>query len=397
LSVGYYLKQAGREFTILEKSDYPGSAWREDRWDSFCLNTPNWAFRLPGAEYDGGAPDAFMHLPEIITRFDRYAQQFDLPVQYGVQALGIDPVDGGYRVATSAGSVTARNVVTAAGLFQSPAFPPFASQLSGDIYQLHSGKYRNPHSLPDGGVLVIGSAQSGCQIAEELYQAGRQVYLSVGSAGRLPRRYRGRDIFYWLEQMGFFNRTADLLPGLADRFKANVQVSGTAGGHTINLHRFARDGVRLVGRLAGGAGDMIRFLPDLKQNLAYTDRFEQETLRQLDQLIERSGMTAPPDAVEPMRDGFTADEVTELDLRAAGINTIIWANGYRFDYRWIRLPVFDSAGFPISRQGETPSPGLYFAGLPWLPSMKTGLLLGVAENARHVAGQIMGERPDQAV
>ena len=389
LSAGYYLKQAGREFTILEKSAHPGSAWREDRWDSFCLNTPNWAFRLPGAEYADSQPDDFMALPEIISRFDQYSKQNNLPVQYHVQVMELTPLSGGgYRLLTTAGEMTARNVIAAAGIFQTPSIPEFAQEISPKVLQIHSGKYRNPGSLPDGAALVVGSAQSGCQIAEELYQSGRQVYLSVGGAGRLPRRYRGRDIVEWLNQIGFFNRTPDRLPNPNARFKANVQISGVNGGHTINLHRFARDGVRLVGRLSGAAGDTLKLLPDMKQNLLNTDRFEQETLRQIDTFIQRSGIEAPPETVDILQDGLAQEERTSRDLKESEISTIIWAAGYRFDYHWIRLPIFDGAGFPVSRQGETSSEGLYFVGLPWLPDMKSGLLLGVGENARYIAERI---------
>ncbi len=389
LSAGYYLKQAGREFTILEKSAYPGSAWREDRWDSFCLNTPNWAFRLPGAEYAENSPNNFMALPEIITRFDQYTRTNNLPVQYRVQVNELSPMTGGgYRLLTTGGEITARNVIAAAGLFQTPLIPDFADGISPQVLQIHSGRYRNPGSLPDGAVMVVGSAQSGCQIAEELYQSGRQVYLSVGGAGRLPRRYRGRDIVDWLNQTGFFTRTPDRLPNLNARFKANVQISGVNGGHTINLHRFARDGVRLVGRLSGAAGDTLTFLPGMKQSLLNTDRFEQETLHQIDAFIQRSGIEAPPETVETLQDGLAQEEITDLDLKKSGITTLIWAAGYRFDYRWIKLPIFDAAGFPVSRQGETSSEGLYFVGLPWLPDMKSGLLLGVGENARYIAEKI---------
>ncbi len=211
LSVSYYLKQCNRDHLVFEKALQPGNAWRNDRWDSFTLNTPNWTFRLPGAEYDGSAPDGFMPRDEIVTRFEQYIDRYALPVHFGVNVHRVEPSHQGYLVSTEQGNYHAENVVIATGLFQQPKVPAYSANLDNTILQLHSGQYRNPAVLPAGAVLVVGSGQSGCQIAEELYQAGRKVYLSVGSAGRAPRRYRGRDIFEWLNLIWLYGP----LPGQA--------------------------------------------------------------------------------------------------------------------------------------------------------------------------------------
>jgi putative flavoprotein involved in K+ transport len=225
LSLSYYLSQHGPEHLVLEAALQAGSAWRK-RWDSFTLVTPNWQTRLPGAEYQGLEPDGFMPRDGVIAYLEHYVQHFHLPVRYGVKASQVETQNGQYQVATESGSYLARNVVVATGLFQTPKVPAFAAQLPSSILQLPSEGYRNPELLPEGAVLVVGSAQSGCQIAEELYQSGRRVYLCVGSAGRVPRRYRGKDSSYWLTKAGFFERTPDKLPSPKAKFAGNPHLSG---------------------------------------------------------------------------------------------------------------------------------------------------------------------------
>ena len=196
-------------------------------------------------------------------------------------------------------------------------------------------------------MLVVGSAQSGCQIAQELCESGRQVYLCVGSTGRAPRRYRGRDIFAWLELTGFLDRTADKLPSPRARFSGNPHVSGRDGGRNLNLHQFVRDGVVLLGRLAGAHDTTIRLAPDLKANLAKVDKFEADLLRMIDGFIEKTGLAAPAESLPELRDGYAAEEIAELNLESAGITTLIWAMGYEFDFSLVRLPVCDGDGYPV--------------------------------------------------
>jgi putative flavoprotein involved in K+ transport len=239
-------------------------------------------------------------------------------------------------------------------------------------------------------VLVVGSAQSGTQIAEELYQSGRTVYLSVGNAPRVPRRYRGRDIFAWLMDTGFTDRTVDKLPSPKAKFAGNPHLSGKDGGRTINLHLFARDGVRLLGHISGAEAGKLTFLPDLKESLAKADKAEADITTMIDQYIERKGINAPEETLPRHQDGFALEETTELDLKAAGINTIIWAMGYKFDYSLVKLPVTDEDGYPIQQRGVTRYPGLYFIGMSWLYKHKSPLLLGVGEDADYIASCIAG-------
>jgi putative flavoprotein involved in K+ transport len=391
LSLSYYLTQQQRSHLLLEKAERLAEAWRNHRWDSFTLVTPNWHIRLPGGEYQGQDPDGYMPRDEVVSYFERYAASFQAPVRLGVTATAVDPAGAGFRIQTDRGEYQATNVVIAAGLFQRPKFPASSANLPPDILQLHSGEYRNPQGLPPGAVLVVGSGQSGCQIAEELYQSGRKVYLCVGgSAGRAPRRYRGKDITWWLAQTGFFSRTADQLPSPKAKFGANPQVTGKAGGHTLNLHKFAREGVTLLGRYNGAGDGKVTLAPDLYEKLEKIDKFEVDLLKGIDEFILKNGYNAPEETLPHDRAGYETPIITELDVREAGVTSVIWAGGYRFDFSWVHLTVFDDDGFPVQQRGVTAFPGLYFLGLPWLHTLKSGLLLGVGEDAAYIASQIAG-------
>ena len=390
LATSYHLKLTGREHVVLEQATQAGNAWRTGRWDSFTLVTPNWSFLLPGAEYHGGEPGGFMPRDEVVERFERYVADFDLPVRFGVRVTSIERIaeTGRYLVTTNDGTIDAANVVIATGMFQRPKVPPMSVDIPATVDQLHSGQYRNPAALRDGAVLVVGTAQSGAQIAQELYQSGRTVYLSVGSAGRIPRRYRGRDIFEWLNLTGFLDRTVADLPSPKAKFAGNPHLSGRDGGQSLNLHQFARDGVILLGHLQGVSGDTIHLAADRHESLAKVDAFEAQILERVDRFIAKSGLDAPAEEVPVLRDGYAADEMTELGLAASGITTIVWATGYAFDFGLVKLPVVDGDGYPMQTRGVTEYPGLYFVGMPWLSKTKSGILLGVGDDAAFIASEI---------
>jgi len=353
--------------------------------------TPNWSIQLPGACYTGNDPDGFLAKAEIVEYFEQYVEKFALPVQFNTVVLSVMPIDdGGYQVTTNKKTYHANNVVIATGSFQKPKIPAFSADIPVDILQLHSGHYRNPGQLPDGAVLVVGSGQSGMQIAEELYQNGRKVYLSTGFAPRVPRRYRGRDIFAWLADTGFFEQTVDKLPSPKARFAANPQATGKDGGHNLNLHQFVCDGVTLFGHIAGAQAGKVIFRPDLKENLARIDKAEKEITAMIDKYIEANGFNAPQETLPEMQDGYALEDVTELDLEATNINTVIWAIGYTFDYSLVQLPVTDEDGFPITQHGVTQYPGLYFVGMNWLSTRKSAILLGVNEDAEYIVAEIIG-------
>jgi putative flavoprotein involved in K+ transport len=392
LAVSYCLTRQGHAHVVLEQSTLPGEAWRNHRWDSFTLNTPNWQTKLPGAAYNGPDPDGFMTRNEVIAYLERYVEEFQLPVRYGVRVERVERNEksGLYWVWTSDGSpITARNVVIATGLYQTPKVPAFSSALPPNIRQVHSDAYRNPAELLPGAVLVVGSAQSGAQIAEELYEAGKKVYLAVGRSGRVPRRYRGKDANWWSEKLGLYDRTVDQLPSPRAKFAGKPHISGTKGGHTISLHRFARAGVTLLGHLQGVEGNKLRLAPDLWDNLAGADAHEADFVKSVDDYIARTGMVAADETLPALRDGFRTPLSTELDLELTGLTNIIWATSYAFDFSLVKLPILDKDGFPIQTGGVTAYPGLYFVGLPWLPTAKSGLLYGVGDNASFIARNIL--------
>jgi putative flavoprotein involved in K+ transport len=300
-----------------------------------------------------------------------------------------NPQGADFMISTTDGIFLADNVVVASGTYQEPRIPAFSKNLSEQFVQLHTNEYRNPSFLPDGAVLVVGTGQSGCQIAEEIYQSGRKVYLCVGGANRIPRRYRGKDSIYWLEKMDFFDQKADSLENSKERFKANPYVSGKNGGHSLNLHQFACDGVTLLGHMKGAQGGEIYLVPDLKENLAKIDQFVVELKQGIDQYIEKHNIDAEDAPVKPvLKDGYESENITQMDLHAEGIQTVIWATGYKFDFSWVEFPIFDQDGYPIQDRGVSEYPGLYFVGLHFLYKRKSGLLLGVAEIANHVAEDI---------
>lgn len=389
LATSYHLTQAGREHVVLEK-ERVGKSWRDERWDSFTLVTPNWQLQLPDMEYEGDDPEGFLSREEVVDYLDRFVESFDPPVREGVEATSVEPAPDSddLIVRTSDGDYRAANVVVATGTFQRPKIPPFSDRLSDKVEQFHSSEYRNPDQLPPGAVLVVGSGQSGCQIAEELHEHGRKVFLSTGRAGRLPRRYRGDDAARWLVKMGFADKTVDQLPSPAARFKSNPHASGKAGGRSLNLHHFSRGGITLLGHLSDGLQMSIAVEPDLHENLAAADTFATRFKQGVDQYIKSQGLQAPADGKPEARDGFEAPIITELDLGAANIQTIIWATGYRFDFSWVKFPIFDEYGYPIQQRGVTSHPGLYFLGLHWLHTSGSSLLSGVGDDAAYLAEYI---------
>lgn len=387
LAVSYLLTQQPREHVVLERQRI-GEAWRSDKWDSFTLVSPNWSIRLPGFAYAGDDPDGYLTRDEIFRYVEEYAQRFDLPVRTGVNVTRVEGNDQGFMVTSDAGAIEAANVVIATGAFQQPRLPAGSTRLASHIVQVHSKHYRNPQQLPPGAVLVVGSAQSGCQITQDLVQAGRKVYLATGKAIRVPRRYRGKDLFYWAEQMGLFDQPVDTLDSPAERFDPNPQLTGKDGGSSLNLHQFALDGVTLLGRFLDGDGTRVVLAPDLHENLARADKPETEFVKAVDKFIAKTGLDAPEETLTTLRAGYDTPIVTDLDLDAAGITAIIWATGYTFDFSWVNFPIYDEYGYPVQQCGVTAVPGLYFVGLQWLHKSKSNLLIGVGEDAAHIADHL---------
>ena len=389
LGTSYYLSEHGIEHVVLDRASRPGHVWNDERWDSFTMIVPNWGLRLPGGEYDGNECDGFMGRDDITRYFESYARRIKAPVRYNttVSSIDQDAARKGYLVRTNDRSYLANNIVMATGYLQDPKPTPLSAEIPAWVKQIYVTQYRNPQSLPPGAVMVVGSGQSGAQITEELYQNGRTVYLAVGSAGRIPRRYRGKDSFQWTDISGFFDRTAEQLGITRARFAA-PHLSGRDGGHDLNLHTFAHDGVVLTGHLVGVQGNRVQFAADLYESLAKADAFSDRFMQTIDDFISRSGIDAPINESQARRDGFAIPLLTELDLRSAGVNTIIWATGLRYDLAPLKVPVGDSEGFPVQDQGVTSYPGLYFAGLPFMPTLASGFMMRYAKQVAYIANHI---------
>jgi len=385
LSASYALRARGIEHVVLERGRV-AETWRSERWDSFYLNTPNWTLQLPGFEYRGPDPDAFAPLADMISYLEDYARSFEAPVREGVAVERVRRAGGRFRLETSAGPIEADRVVVAAGAYQRPTPAPWAAALPGDLLRLHTSEYRRPSQLRDGAVVMVGSGQSGCQIAEELLEAGRTVYLSVGRCPWLPRRYRGRELMHWMIDLGLTDATVDTLPSPAMRLFCNVPVSGNDGGHDCNARSLARRGAVLVGRVEGVEGNRLRIGPGLLESLALGDAFEADFKKRAEDHVRSAGLDLPDP--EPEEPAAPCREIAELDLRRAGVGTVISANGFRPDYGWIEGLEIDGQGWPVQTRGISALPGLYFVGLHWLHKRKSALLLGVGEDAAYVAERI---------
>jgi putative flavoprotein involved in K+ transport len=385
LATSHELARSGLPHVVLERGRV-GESWR-NRWDSFCLVTPNWTVQLPGGTYDGDDPDGFMPRDELVAFFERYAAA--APVRTGVTVTSLSPsAHDGFVLETSAGQIRARSVVVATGAYQRPHRPKAARDLPADLPAVDADGYRNERALPDGDVLVVGSGQTGCQIAEELAEAGRTVFLSCGRAPWAPRRIGDHDLLWWLIETGFSNTPVELLREPADRLTANVLASGRDGGHDLHLRTLHAAGVSLLGHLAGADETHAYFSPDLHETLAWGD----ERYRQLRNLVHglaaERGLALPelPDP-EPV----DVDPPQKVDL--AGLSAVVFAGGFRPDYlSWIRIPeAFDGLGFPLHADGMSLAvPGLFFVGVHFLRTRKSSLLFGVGEDAALVARTIAG-------
>ena len=383
--MSYCLKERGIDHLVFEK-DRVAESWRSKRWDAFCLVTPNWQCQLPGFAYAGADPNGFMVKDEIVNYIEAYAKSFNPPLHEGVTVTRLTRNGAkGFALSTSYRDFTADQVVVAIGGYHVATVPRMAEKLPQTVKQMHSSEYKNAEALPPGDVLVVGTGQSGCQIAEDLHLAGRRVHLCTGSAPRTARRYRGRDVVDWLFDMGYYDMPVDEHPQQERvRAKANHYVTGRDGGRDIDLRRFALEGMQLYGRLQAASGSTLIFGDDLKRNLDGADAVAEKIKNSIDEYIAKRGIEAPTEArYVPVWE--PAQEPRELDYAQAGIGSAIWSMGYRTDYRWIEVPIFDGRGYPSHKRGVTAVPGIYFLGLPWLYTWGSGRFSGVARDAAYLA------------
>jgi putative flavoprotein involved in K+ transport len=369
-----------------------GERWRTARWHSFRLLTPNWMSRLPGFRYAGPDPDGFMSAGEFVGYLRDYARSFDAPVRPYTLVTRVERAHTGFAVHTDDAVWSARSVVIATGYHSRAKVPVLAAGLAPDLAQLTPAGYRSPSSLPDGGVLVVGGSASGVQIAHELASAGRRVVLAAGGHTRLPRRYRGRDILWWLDRIGSLDRTIDQVPDPASaRAEPSLQLAGTADGRDLDLDVLRRAGVRSVGRLRALDGAVARFADDLPDTVGAAQKRMNRLLAEIDAYAAAMPDTAagPPDP--PPVITVPAGQ-SRTDLRRAGISAVVWATGYRPWYPWLKVPVLDAGGRIRHRRGVTDVPGLYAIGLRFQYRRNSTFVDGARNDAAYLADKIAADR-----
>ena len=381
LAASYWLTKREIGHVLFER-DRPGASWR-DRWDSFCLVTPNWTLDLPGFPYDGDDPDGFIPRDAIADYVVRYREFLDAPVRESTEVSDLRPSDDGWILTTNGGEFHARSAVVATGAFPFLSIPPMAKSIRSDLYQLHSQKYRRPSALPGGGVMVVGSGQSGAQIVDDLVIEGREVWFSIGQSSRGPRRYRGKDMAVWLREVGFTDMpvTEEMRQG------ASIMVSGRDGGKDLNLRAFGRNGVHLVGRVLEADQSTLKLSDDVEGIVDAADGVAAQLQDLIDRHIAEHEIEAPPANVETI-DWAPGATPTQLDLDSAGINSIVWATGYHYDFSWIDAEIFDNRGYPDQQRGVTSEPGLYFIGLFGMHTVGSALFSGVGADAQYVVNHL---------
>jgi putative flavoprotein involved in K+ transport len=388
LAVSRCLTDRGIEHVVLERGRI-AERWRSERWDSLRLLTPNWMSRLPGWSYTGPDPDGFMTTPEVISYFEGYARASAAPVEEGSGVEHLRAGDNGFEIVTARGRWRAANVVIATGWCDRPAVPNAARHLDRAISQVSPAEYRNPASLPSGGVLIVGASASGVQLAYELALAGRQVVLAVGKHSRMPRSYRGMDIFWWLERLGSLDCTIDQVPEpVVARHEPSLQLAGRPDHLTLDLGVLCRAGVELTGRLVRAEGSRVGFTDDLGSSLTAADARMRKALADIETHIDASGLTNELLDAEPQPMIAVEQRFAELHLKDRDITTILWATGYRRTYPWLHVPVLDAAGEIRQRQGRTPVPGLYVLGQRFQHYRNSNFIDGIGRDAAILADHL---------
>lgn len=392
LTTSYFLQQAGLSHLVLEKNTIL-HGWKHERWDSFTLVTPNWQCDLPGLPYDGDEPYGFMTGKQTVAWLERFAAQVNAPVKEGVTVEHVTQDESGvYQVKTSAGAFSADQVVVSSGGYHVPVIPRIAERLPESVFQMHSAQYKNAEQLPEGAVLVVGSGQSGAQIAEDLHLAGRKVVLATGDAPRCARFYRGKDVVEWLHDMGYYKISVNDHPlGKNVRNNTNHYVTGRDGGRDIDLRKFAQEGMELYGLMTDFDGHNLVFEPNLASNLAKADEVYNSINARIDAWISEQGIETEEGPSVYQASWQVEQERCELDLAASNIGSIVWCIGYRPDFSWLDAGVFNGGGHPKHERGITAQPGLYFIGLPWMHTWGSGRFSGVKQDAQFIVEAICAE------
>lgn len=389
LAMSYHLRQRGREHIILERRRV-AERWRTERWDSLRFQLPNLWLELPGKPYAGTDPKGFAHHSDVVRLIVDYAAEIAAPVRTGIEVTSLSPDEGngGNSLETTDGHINARHVVIATGPFQRPMIPDFSRAIPSYVYQTDATHYRNPAELPPGAVLIIGSGNSGCQIADELLHSSRRVFLAVSRHSRVPRRYRGKDVIWWYERLGYFDVNIDTFPGR--RYPPTTIMTGVDGGYDLDPRRLGSAGASLLGRVLGISDETLALADDAEKLLAAADKSNAAFIEAADKLATTPAMrseleqTGSPAPLPPPR----VDDIRTLNLREQNIGTIIWANGHGFSFDWVKLPIVDAKGTPVQQRGVTACPGVYFLGLHWMHTFRSAIFSFVGRDACYLADHI---------
>ena len=390
LAASSYLTRNGTDHVVLERGQV-AERWRTERWDSLVFQFPNWSLQLPGYAYQGADPDGYASKDKFIALLEEYASNIRAPLRRDTEVVALRDFGNSRSMIleTSHGVIEAKNVVVATGPFQVPKIPALSRDLPPAIFQIHARDYRNPAQLPRGAVLVVGSGASGTQIAEELHRGGRKVFLAVGRFHKTPRRYRGRDFYWWFDKLGYWHTPLTSMPPESKNLR--FVVTAVDGGHDVDRRQYAADGIILAGRLKKADQQKVEFYDDLDRTLTEGDAWYAKFKRQMDDYADQCEPSLPAEQDQPQpRTAGSSDMngILQLDLSAEGISSVVWASGYTCDFSWIKMPVLDENGDPVHERGVTKRAGLYFLGLRRTYSIGSALVAGVVNDAAYIANHV---------
>ena len=388
LAMSRCLTERSIDHVVLERGEV-ANTWKTERWNSLTLLTPNWQSRLPGYGYEGDDPDGYRAMPETIAFIERYARVISAPVQAHTEVTSVRPSNGGYAVATNQGDWHCRTVVLASGACNIPHIPAVAEAVPATINMITPVEYRNPDELEEGGVLVVGAAATGVQIADEIHRSGRPVTLATGEHIRAPRVYRGRDIEWWMDAAGVLDERYDEIDDInRARSVPSLQLTGSTERRMTDLNALTTIGVKLIGRLAGINDGKAQFSGSLRNLCAMSDLKMNRLLNTIDEWASDNGLD---DAVDPPH-RFEPTEVESsplaMDLADGRIRTILWATGFRPDYSYLDLPVLDRKGRVRHDGGVVEAPGMYLMGIQFLRRRKSALIDGAGDDARDLCAHL---------
>lgn len=383
------LSERSIDHVILERGDV-ANTWKTERWNSLRLLTPNWQTRLPGYEYAGEDRDGFMTVAEVVGFIEGYSEHIAAPVETGTTVTSVEAAGGGYRVRTDRGDWHCRALVLASGAYNLPHYPPVSDAVPAWVTQLGAGRYRSPADLDDGGVLVVGASATGVQLADEIHRSGRPVTLAVGEHVRMPRTYRGRDIFWWMEAAGILDERYDEVDDITRaRNVPSPQLVGTSERATLDLNALSDAGIKLVGRLMGAGNGKLQFSGSLRNVCTLADLKMNRLLDTIDEWADEH-MTEPgiPGPERPAATRVEESPPLVIDPESAGIRSIVWATGFKPDFSWLDVPVLDRKGGIRHDGGVVASPGMYVMGLTFLRRRKSSFIHGAKDDARELAAHL---------